>query len=465
MRGYDRFIESKGRLVHASGIDDPPELNPRLFGFQRDITRWAIRCGRAAIWADCGMGKTWMALEWARVIADHTQRPVLILTPLAVAEQFVTEAGKLGVGGVRHIREAFDGPGIHVCNYERLHKLDLSQYAGVVLDESSVLKDYSGKTRNALIDGFAETQYRLCCTATPAPNDFMELGNHAEFLGTMTRSEMLAMFFVHDGGETQKWRLKGHAEGDFWRWVSSWAVAISKPSDLGYSDDGYDLPELVTIEHVVETDSSEIARDQGMLFAPDARTLADQRAARRVSLAARVAMCAEMANSTDEPWLVWCDLNAEGDALEKSIDGAVQVSGSDSTDEKESRIRAFCDGSARVLVTKPTIAGHGLNLQHCARVAFVGVSHSFEQWYQAIRRCWRFGQARPVECHVIVSDREGAIVDNLKRKQSDAHRLVAGMVEHMADLSREELRATCRTETKYNPTIRMEVPRWIQSEC
>jgi len=435
-----------------------------LFDFQRDITRWALRIGKAAIWADCGLGKTWMAIEWARVLHEHTGRPVLILTPLAVAQQFVSEAEKLGAPPVIHIREQAEENGVHVCNYERMHKLDLGRYVGVVLDESSVLKDYTSKTRNSLIGEFAQTPYRLCCTATPAPNDFMELGNHAEFLGAMTRSEMLSMFFVHDGGEAQKWRLKGHAESEYWRWLSSWAVAVRSPADLGYADDGYGLPPLKVEQHTVSADTADIARDQGLLFAAEAKTLADQRAARRVSLSDRVALAAEMVNGTDEPWLVWCDLNAESEALTSAINGAVEVRGSDDLEDKEARVRAFISGEARVLVTKPSIAGHGLNLQHCARVAFVGVSHSFEQWYQAIRRCWRFGQTRPVECHVIISEQEGAIVDNLKRKQRDAHRLVAGMIEHMAELTREELKSTRRTETKYEPKERMEIPAWLTTQ-
>lgn len=457
---YTEFLERKRLVVRPCGIDLPPPLSPQLFPFQRDITRWALRIGKAAVWADCGLGKSWIAIEWARCVAAHAAKPVLILTPLAVAQQFVAEADKIDVR-IEHLYVSKAPAQIRVCNYEKLHRIDVSEYGGVVLDESSVLKDYTSKTRNQLIDSFALTPYKLCCTATPAPNDFVELGNHAEFLGAMTRAEMLAMFFVHDGGSTQDWRIKGHAEADFWQWLSSWAINLKTPSDLGYDDDGYDLPPLDVRHHVVEADSADVARQAGLLFAAEARTLSAQRAARRVSLPERVALCAEMVNASDEPWIVWCDLNAESSALAAAIPDAVEVAGRHDTSTKESRMWGFSRGEHRVLVTKPSIAGHGMNWQHCARVAFVGVSHSFEQWYQAIRRCWRFGQGRPVGCHVITSEQEGAIVDNLKRKQDDAERLTRGMVAHMAELSCAQLGQTKRTETAYEAQQEMRLPQWM----
>jgi hypothetical protein len=457
---YQEFLRKKRLEAPATGIQNPPSTSPKLFGFQSDIVAWALRRGRAAIWADCGLGKGWMALEWARVVTEHTNKPVIILAPLAVSQQFAREAAKLG-SKVTVCREDSDvRDGINVINYERLHKIDVERFVGVVADESSILKDYTSSTRNALINSFARTPFKLSCTATPAPNDHIELGNHAEFLGVMSRVEMLSMFFVHDGGSTQDWRLKGHAKKEFWKWISSWAVNIRAPSDLGYSDDGFKLPPLSIHEHIVETDN-EMARNAGMLFAFEARDLSEQRAARRGSLDARVKLAADIINATDEPWLVWCDLNAESEALTKAINGAVQVQGSDDADVKESRLLGFADKNHRVLVTKPSIAGHGLNFQHCAHTVFVGVSHSFEAWYQAIRRTYRFGQTRPVQCHVITSSAEGAVVANLKRKQADADVMATGMLAHMRDVQRENIRSTTRTFDEYKPTVTMTIPDWV----
>lgn len=463
---YAKFLHRKTLTVPPCGIDNPPDLSPRLFAFQADITRWALRRGRAAIWADCGLGKSWMALEWARVVAEHTHRPVLILTPLAVARQFVEEAGKLNIAGVAQIAEPEQqGNIVDVCNYERLHKLDLSLYSGVVLDESSILKDYSSSTRNAIIEGFARTQFRLACSATPAPNDYMELGNHAEFLGALTRTEMLATFFVHDGGDTSQWRLKGHAQSDFWRWLTSWAVALRSPADIGYDATGYDLPALNMRHVTTETDHSKAAAELGTLFVMDAKTLSEQRAARHASLDDRVAEAARIvAQEPDESWLLWCDLNAESEALSKSIPGAVEVTGSDAPEVKEARMAAFRSGKIKVLVSKPSIAGWGVNWQHCARVIFVGVTHSFEAWYQAIRRTWRFGQSREVHCYIISSDLEGNVVASLERKQRDAEAMVADMVAHMADLSRAQLGATTRSSIAYQPSLGIVIPAWLHTQ-
>lgn len=461
---YGSFLESKVVVDAPTGIRVVPPLNGAMFPFQRDITAWALRRGRAAIWADCGLGKSLMALDWARVVSAHTGKPVLILTPLAVARQFVSEGSKFGVP-VNHARDAAGvTSGINVTNYERLHLFDVSVFGGVVADESSILKDYTSSTRNQLVESFMKTPFRLACTATPAPNDHMELGNHAEFLGTMSRTEMLSMFFCHDGGETQVWRLKGHAQADFWRWVCSWAVSVRKPSDLGYSDDGYILPPLNIHEHVVDDGAADLAKGAGMLFGYEATTLGEQRSARKGSLAGRVARCAELANDTNEPWLVWCDLNAESEALASAIAGAVEVTGSDAPELKEQRMADFGAGRARVLVSKPSIAGWGVNWQHCANVAFVGLSHSFEAWYQAIRRSYRFGQTRPVECHVITSAAEGRVVANLKRKQADAERMAAGMIAHMADITRAELGASTRKRDGYSPKKLMTIPSWLRTE-
>lgn len=461
---YEEFIAQKRITAPPVGIPDPPPLNPSLFGFQSAATRWALQRGRAALWEDCGLGKSWQALEWSRVIHEHTQGDVLILTPLAVARQFVDEGNKMGVS-VTHAREADDvRPGINVTNYERVHKFDAGDFAGIVADESSILKDYTSATRNQLIEMFAQTPYRLACTATPAPNDHMELGNHAEFLGIMTRVEMLAMFFTHDGGDTSKWRLKGHAVKDFWRWVASWALSIRRPSDVGFDDAGFELPPLNMHEHVVSADLG-LARKQGSLFVLEARGLEEQRMARRGTLAARCRIAADlvMAEPSDQ-WIVWCDLNDESSMLASLIPGSVEVSGADSNDAKEEKMAQFISGAARVLVSKPSIAGYGLNLQNCARACFVGLSNSFEAWYQAIRRNYRFGQKRAVECHMITSDAEGAVVSNLKRKQVDAERMAQKMIEATADFAKRNLNASGRDQTEYNPQFPMTVPSWIGVE-
>lgn len=461
---YEDFIAKKRLIAPATGFDEVPALNPSLFQFQADIVRWALRRGRAAIWSDCGTGKSWMELEWARVVAEHDEedRPALILTPLAVAQQFVSEGTKMGIA-VTHARDQSGvWPGVNVTNYERLHKFDPSKFGAIVLDESSILKDYTSSTRNAVIEAFAGCPFRLGCSATPAPNDFMELGNHAEFLGAMSRTEMLAMFFVHDGGATQDWRLKGHAIKDFWRWVCSWAVAIRSPSDLGYSDDGFVLPPLTLADRVVSV-GSDFARAQGTLFAVEARGLSEQRDARRSSLAERVKVAAEIVNAEPgESWLVWCDLNAESEALTAAITGAVEITGSDSEEKKEAAMAGFTNGTNRVIVTKPSLAGWGLNWQHCARVVFVGLSHSFEAWYQAIRRVYRFGQKREVKCWMITSDAEGAVVANLKRKQVDAARMVSGMVAEMAQFA--NVKSATRDATEYKPTKKMTIPKWVGVE-
>lgn len=462
---YERFLAAKRIEVAPCGIEDVPGLSPKLFPFQHDIAAWALRRGRAAIWADCGLGKGWMALEWARVVAGETDAPVLILAPLAVAQQFAREGQKIGVD-VNVCRSGDDvQSGVNVANYDRLHRFKPADFSGIVLDESSCLKDYSSATRNALIEAFSQTPFRLACSATPAPNDHMELGNHAEFLGAMTRTEMLATFFCHDGGETQTWRLKGHARADFWRWLCSWAVNIRKPSDLGHDDTGYDLPPLNIHEHTVPV-GAEYAREAGTLFIDAASGLSAQRAARKSSLDGRVALCAEVvAREPTEPWLIWCDLNAESEGLAAAIPGAIEVRGSDDPEDKERNLTDFVDGRAHALVTKPSIAGYGLNMQRCARVAFVGLSNSFEAWYQAIRRTWRFGQTRPVECHIILSDADGSVRANIERKRQAADEMAAEMLVGMSEIQRSSIRAMARESDPYNPTRPMTIPGWLTSEA
>lgn len=460
---YADFVGGKLQRVPPTGIVSPPSPSPALFAFQRDLVMWALRRGRAAIFADTGLGKTRMQLEWARHVAAHTARPVLVLAPLAVAPQTAAEGrDALGIE-VAVCREQADVvAAVNVVNYDRLHRMDPRAFGGVVLDESSCIKHHDARTLRALLDAFRDTPFRLCATATPSPNDYTELGTHAEFLGICSRAEMLSEFFCHDGGETSTWRLKGHARGAFWRFVASWGAMIRRPSDLGYSDDGYALPPLDVRHHVVPADPSE-AQKAGMLFVQEAKTLSDRRAARKASLDARVARCVERANADGESWVVWCDLNAESDALARAINGAVEVRGADEIEEKEERLRAFAEGRARVIVTKPSIAGFGLNWQHCARMAFVGVTDSWEAYYQAVRRCWRFGQRRPVEVHIFTSELEGAVVANLKRKEADALRMAEELSTETRAVVRAEVCGQRRLVNDYAPSRRMEVPSWLST--
>lgn len=457
---YDDVIARKSTVVRFGGLD-PGALPTGLFPHQRDLVSWALRKGRAAIFADTGLGKTFMELAWARRVS--TEGRVLILAPLAVSTQIVAEGKRRGIE-CAYTRDDSDGHRIAVANYEMLHALDVSRFVGVVLDESSILKAYAGKTRTQIIESFAATPYRLAATATPAPNDFTELGNHSEFLGVRSRSEMLAEFFVHDGGSTADWRLKGHAVGAFWRWVASWGAVVRSPADLGHDAALYALPPLRTHEHVVETDDAD-ARSRGLLFADDARTLQEQRAVRRATVEKRASLAAKIATSCDGACVIWCELNDEADACERMVPGAVQVSGSDSLETKLDRLDAFARGDVRCLVTKPSVCGFGLNWQHCRTTVFVGASHSYEQRYQAIRRFWRFGQTMPVDVHVIRADSERAVAENYRRKEADAARLGAEMASHVMDSVRAEvIGATGREWNAYAPSVPMTVPAWIGEE-
>jgi superfamily II DNA or RNA helicase len=457
MSDYADFISAKFRAHTASGFDYI-DRNLPLFPHQYDLVRWAAKRGRAAIFADTGLGKTRMQLAWADAVVRHTGGNVLILAPLAVAEQTTEEGADIGVP-VTHCRTGDDmRPGINITNYERLHRFDVSRVAGVVLDESSIIKHHDAKTFRILTEAFARTPYKLCATATPAPNDWTELGTHAEFLGIRSRTEMLAEFFTHDGGETQVWRLKGHARRAFWQWVASWGAVIRSPEDLGHDGSAYRLPGLHVTEHSVE---HETAPADGMLFAVEALTLMARRTARRDSLAARVDACAQIINADSEPWVVWCDLNAEGDALRAAIPGAVEIRGSDDVDTKERRLSDFAHGRIRVLITKPSIAGFGLNWQHCARMAFVGVTDSFEAYYQSVRRCWRFGQKRPVAVHIFASDAEGAIVANLKRKERDAAAMGDALAAETGDAVRAEVFGASKETNAYHARIRVAPPSFL----
>ena len=441
---YRELIASKQWRPPASGFD--PQWMPEiLFPWQRAVVRWACKKGRAALFEDCGLGKTLQQLTWAENVRVHTGLPVLILAPLAVADQTVREAAKLNLA-VTHVKDESEmvAPAVYITNYDRIDRFSNVQLGGVVLDESSILKSYSGALRNTIIERMVAVPYRLACTATPAPNDHTELGNHAEFLGVMTRTEMLASFFVHDGAETQVWRLKGHAQRDFWQWVAGWAIMMRSPVDIGF-DNNYQLPALNIITESIATG---IVSD-GHLFAMPATTLEDQRAARRETMAMRIARVAELVNGSAEPWLVWCELNDEGDALAAAIPGSVQIAGSDDDDDKSDRMLGFIDGKYRVLIGKPKMLGFGMNFQHCSKMAFVGLSHSYEQFYQAVRRCWRFGQTSPVNVHVISTDIESEVLLNIKRKQADADAMAIGMVEHMSEITTGDIQGSERQTDEY----------------
>jgi len=460
---YQEFVTRKLTRAPATGIAVLPALSSHLLPHQRDLVGWALRRGRGAIFADTGLGKSLMELEWARVVCEATGGSVLLLAPLAVGAQTVAEGARFGIPATL-CREAGDvRPGINVTNYDRLHRFDAAAFAGVVLDESSCIKHYNSRTLRTLLDAFASTAWKLCATATPAPNDWAELGTHAEFLGVCSRVEMLAEFFCHDGGETQVWRLKGHARAEFWRFVSTWAALVRRPSDLGYDDGAYDLPPLTVRDHIVATDAKTV-RATGMLFAVEARELSERQRARKASTDARVAACAAKVNADAEAWVVWCDLNAESDALARAIPGAVEIRGSDDLDVKEARLADFAAGRIRVLVTKPSICGFGLNWQHCARTAFVGVTDSWEAYYQAVRRFWRFGQRRPVEVTIYASEAEGAVVANLKRKERDATAMSEALSAETRDAVRAEVSGQTRVTNEYAPNAVIEIPSWLRSE-
>lgn len=435
---YVDFIASKLRSDTPSGFAseglDSGKLWHGLFPFQRAITSWALRRGRAAICADTGLGKTFMQLVWAEEVHRHTGGNVLILAPLAVAEQTVREGERVGVNAEYSRFGAREG--ITITNYEMVSHFDLSDFVGIVLDESSILKSHTSKTRDALIHACADVPYRLSCTATPSPNDFVELGNQCEFLGVLSRVEMLAEYFVHDGGETSKWRLKGHGAYRFWEWLSTWMVVIRSPADLGFDAGDYDLPKLETVEHTVSVDTPL----EGELFHRAALSLNEQRAAQRQSITERCEATAALVNAEPgEPWIVWCHLNDESAMLAKMIPGAVEVKGADKPEYKAAMLNAFSLGKVRVLVSKPSIAGFGMNWQHCARVAYVGLSHSFEQFYQSLRRCWRYGQKREVIAHLFTAVTEGQVLESIRRKERQHNELSTGMIEHMAELMKQEV--------------------------
>lgn len=442
---YESFVAGKRRAEVATGHAHGP-LNEHLFDFQHAIVSWAVRRGRAAIFADTGLGKTLMQLAWADEVASHTGGIVLVLAPLAVSEQTIEQGRTFGIEVSRVAQGGTPtGPGVWITNYERMDAIDFTELHGLVLDESSILKAHDGKTRQRIIDAAQGVPYRLSCTATPSPNDFEELGNQCEFLGVMSRTEMLATYFVNDTGDTGTWRLKGWGASKFWEWMGTWAVVLRNPQDLGFNGARYELPPLTYHEHVVETEQ---LGDE--LFARPAMGLAERRKAQRDSVEARCRALADVVNAEPgEPWLIWCHLNDEAELITQLIPGAVNVQGSDSPESKSKNLLGFAHGEIRVLVSKPKIAGFGMNWQHCARMAFVGLDDSFEKFYQAVRRCYRFGQKRQVHVHLFTAENEGQILANLRRKEVQHHEMSKNMIEHMKDIMNMELAGQSNVVDEY----------------
>jgi hypothetical protein len=460
---YRSFLIEKQYNARGDGFEVSSDFAPQLFDFQRDLVRWSLGIGRAALFADTGLGKTAMQLTWADQVCRHTNGNVLILTPLAVSHQTVREGEKFGIEVHRSI-DGRIGRGITVTNYERLHYFDVSQFTGVVCDESAILKSFDGARRAEITAFMRRVPFRLLCSATPAPNDYTELGTSSEALGYLGHMDMLNRFFRNEQNTSDtkgrwkgygaprvhmspQWRFKGHAEDPFWRWVTSWARAIRKPSDLGYDDGAFELPPLIERQHVVTSN----APPPGMLFAVEAISLEEQRAERRRTIDERCERVAELVNH-DRPALVWCHLNDEGNKLERLIPGAVQVAGSESDDAKEEKLIAFASGEARVLVTKPRIAGWGLNFQHCNHVTFFP-SHSYEQYYQGVRRCWRFGQTRPVTVDIVTTEGESRVLDNLQRKAVAADQMFSRLVAAMND--------SLHIQRSDDYVKREELPSWL----
>lgn len=447
---YESFIKTKEFIPVVSGFQvDVSTLNSNLFDFQLAIVEWALKRGRAALFANTGLGKTIMQMSWADAVVNKTDGPVLVVAPLAVAKQSVKEAAKFGIE-VEYVR---DQPSvlkskIYITNYEMLDKFNMDDFSGIVLDESSIIKNRDGKTRKAIIDSCLNVPYKLSCTATPSPNDYMELGNQCEFLGIMSMTEMLAMFFTHDGGETSKWRLKGHGARKFWEWMSTWAITITNPSDIGFDGSRYVLDPYLMHEHQVESPVSD-----NKLFADIAQTLTERRAAKKATVDARVNEVSKLCNESDEQWIVWCHTNDESAMLSKSIVGAVEVKGSDSIEHKESAMLGFSDNKFKVLVSKPSICGFGMNWQHCHNMAFVGLDDSYEQMYQAIRRCWRFGQDKVVNVHIITAESLGAIKQNIERKEKQMEQMQIAMVDHMRESMHKEIKSAGIEKTDYNRRV------------
>lgn len=451
---YQEFLKQKEFNKVSVGFV-PTGLNEKLWLHQPAIVEWACRRGRAAIFADTGLGKTLMQLEWANQVHKHTGKPVLLLAPLAVGKQTEREALKFDIEDARYVAYPSEGGAIQITNYEKLDHFNPDDYAGIVLDESSILKGQTGAYRRMLTDFAANIEYRLSCTATPSPNDFMELGTQCEFLGIMSQVEMLSMFFTHDGSETQKWRLKGWGASKFWDWLATWAVVISSPADLGFDGSSYDLPPLSIDEVILHKENKD------GLFADVAMGLSAARLAKKSSVESRVKACADYVNSLSEPCLVWAETNEEADMLEKAIDDCVQVAGSTKEDKKVDYLIGFSQGKYDRLITKAKIAGFGLNWQNACKMAFVGATYSFEQFYQAVRREWRFGQTKPVTVKVFMTEEETGIHSAMLAKMENDKLMRREMIKVMSESMKKEITGASSEKAEYNPTEAASMPSFL----
>lgn len=453
---YSDFLAQKEIESIDSGFEPNLDFYPDgLLPHETACITWAVRRGRAALFLDTGLGKTICQLTWADQIARQTDGYILILAPLAVSHQTAREAKKFGLNcAVVSTSSDIDSPGIYVTNYEKLDHFDPDIFTGVVLDESSILKGMDGKTRKKITESFVSTPYKLSCTATPSPNDFMELGTQSEFLGIMSQVEMLAMFFIHDGSDTSKWRLKGHGKTKFWEWLSTWAIFIRSPEDLGFDGSAYDLPPIQYESVVIET------TPDGSLFVEPAQSLLERNQARKNSITQRCSAAADIANSLDNA-VIWCHLNAESELLKTLVRDAVEIKGSDNPDHKERSLLGFADGSIKKIITKPKIAGFGMNWQKTNNCIFVGLSDSWESYYQAIRRQWRFGQSQTVNVWIISADTEGAVLQNIMRKDQQHNEMMSSMMDHMRDLVNKSVFGASIEKTDYCPELKMALPEWI----
>lgn len=458
---YDDFLNSKKILAQSCGFDiEDSQLNQMLFPFQRDIVRWALKRGKAAVFAHTGLGKGPIQMEWSRQVCLFTGGNVLIMAPLAVAEQFTHEAAKFGIE-VNLCQSQFEvKPGINITNYDRIKDFRLSSFAGVSLDESGILKSWNSKTTQYLTEALKDVRFKLCSSATPSPNDHAELGTHAELLDVMARTQMLAMFFEHDGGETSKWMLKGHGKKPFWKFIASFAVCLRLPSDLGYDDEGYILPPLNMQEHIVGVDQS--IATEGMLFRVPDMSATGLHKEMRLTATDRAKKVAEIVmRKPSESWLIWVNTNCEADAIRAALPGVTESRGSDSPSRKIQVIIKFLDKDIDWLLAKGEMFGYGLNLQHCHNMVFAGLSYSFETLFQCIRRCWRFGQKCAVDAHIVVAETEGPVLASIKRKERQYEELQSEM---NAAMKEEQLLARHKA-TRYDHHMEMEIPAWLTTQA
>lgn len=456
---YEEFLKTKELKIIEAGFDADESLLPdSIFDFQRDIVKWACKKGKAAILIGTGLGKSICQLSWAYQVYKHTGKNILIIAPLSVTTQTAKEARKFGINDVWICRTQADvKDGINITNYEMVDHFETSSFVGVVLDESSIIKNFTSKTTVEFTDKFCRTPYKLLCSASVCPNDYTEIGTSAEFLGIMSRTEMLATYFVHDGGKTSDWRLKKAAVGKFWEWVATWAICFNNPNELGYEIEGYNLPPLQM--HTIITES-EIAENE--LFVRVAETLSERRQARKDSMEDRTNKTAELTRSNDDQWLVWVDYNDESDIVHKKIEGSVEVKGSDTPEYKAEMSEKFVNGEIKTLVSKCSIFGFGLNMQGCHQQIFCGLSDSWERFYQAIRRSWRFGQTKPVDVYIILSERELSVLENIKRKEQQNQQMQKEMTARMKSVALAEIQHTTRITTTYKPEVTMELPSFMK---